>query len=122
MSNSMARALRAAGWACAVLIAILSLVPADSMSRTGLSGQIEHAMAYAGTAFLLALGHRGQGALRVAVALAAYAGLLELLQHFSPGRHPGLDGWAASSAGAVAGAWTAHLVRLTIRLERKEAG
>ena len=42
--------------------------------------------------------------------LVAYAGVLEPLQHFSPGRHPGLDGWLASAIGVLAGLGLAHLV------------
>ncbi len=52
------------------------------MVRTGVGGHIEHA--------------------------AAYAGILEPLQHFSPGRHPSLDGWMASSIGVMAGIGLAH--------------
>lgn len=102
--------LRAAGWACVALVAVLSLLPAGDVSRTGLGGLAEHALAYAGSALLLAFGHRGPAAvaMHTATALAAYAALLELLQAFSPGRHPGLDGWGASSLGAAAGAWAAH--------------
>ena len=40
--------------------------------------------------------------------LVVYAGVLEPLQHFSPGRHPGLDGWLASSFGVMAGIGLAH--------------
>jgi VanZ family protein len=92
---------RAAGWACIVLLAMLSLLPADEMVRTTLGGQLEHASAYAGTAVLLELAYRRP--VRIAVALLSYAAILELLQHFSPGRHPAVADWIASSVGALAG-------------------
>lgn len=110
-------AARSGGWLCIALIAVLSLLPADDLVRTGVGGYAEHAIAYCGTAFLLRFGYRAP--LRVGLALVAYAGLLELLQALSPGRHPGLDGWLASSAGALLGVAAAHWVsRLTIRVAR----
>jgi VanZ family protein len=35
--------------------------------------------------------------------LSLFSGLMELLQNFSPGRHPGLDGMLWSSTGAIVG-------------------
>jgi VanZ family protein len=32
-----------------------------------------------------------------------YAGVLEYLQHFSPGRHPAIGDFAATAIGAVCG-------------------
>jgi VanZ family protein len=39
-----------------------------------------------------------------------YAGLLEYLQHFSPGRHPAIEDFAASAFGAFAGGLAAALL------------
>ncbi len=85
------------------LIAVLSLLPAEDMVRTGVGGHIEHAAAYAGTALLAGLGFSRHGLSRIAAMLVVYAGVLELLQHLSPGRHPGPDGWLASAIGVLAG-------------------
>ncbi|MBD0276008.1 MAG: VanZ family protein [Acetobacteraceae bacterium] len=101
-------AFRAAMWGCVVLLAVLSLLPADEMVRTGLSNLIEHAVAYAGTALLAGLGYRERGPGWIGAALVAYAGALELLQDFSPGRHSAVGDWLASSAGALLGVWVAH--------------
>jgi VanZ family protein len=90
------------------LIAVLSLLPAEDMVRTGAGGHIEHAAAYAGTALLAGLGFSRHGLSRIAAMLVVYAGVLELLQRFSPGRHPGLAGWLASSFGVLAGIGFAH--------------
>ena len=100
------RAVRLAGWFCVALLAVLSLLPAEEMVRTGIGGRIEHVLAYAGTALLLGLARRGSG--RLAACLAAYAATLELLQHFSPGRSPALSDWMASSAGVLAGVGAAY--------------
>ena len=53
------RAVRLAGWFCVALLAVLSLLPAEEMVRTGIGGRIEHVLAYAGTALLLGLARRG---------------------------------------------------------------
>jgi VanZ family protein len=39
-----------------------------------------------------------------------YAGILEYLQHFSPGRHPSIGDFAASALGALCGALAVALV------------
>jgi hypothetical protein len=107
MAEFWRRAARVAGWFCVALLAVLSLLPAAEMvMRTGFSGRIEHAIAYAGTALLLGLARRSPRGL--AAYLAAYAAGLELLQHFSPGRSPAFSDWMASSAGALAGVGAAH--------------
>jgi hypothetical protein len=88
-------------WTCVVAIAILSLLPTVSAMRTGVGGHIEHVVAYAGTAFLAAAAFCAWG--RVVVALLAYAGALELLQHFSPGRTPSLVDYMFSAIGVLVG-------------------
>lgn len=98
-------AFRFAAWSCVVLIAYLSLVPEDMEVRTPAPAGVEHALAYSGTAALMVVAYRSRSVWLVAGLLAAYSGLMELLQTFAPGRHPGLDGAAWSSAGAVIGAW-----------------
>jgi VanZ family protein len=97
------RVFRPVAWGCVILIAVLSLLPAEEMVRTSLSGHIEHAIAYAGTAFLIRLSYPIWGWKRVATALVTYAGVLELLQNFSPGRHPAVDDWLSSSTGVLIG-------------------
>ena len=103
-------ALGVAASCCWAALGVLSLLPAEEMVRTGLNGQAEHVMAYAGTGLLSALAWPRFGRWRVAAALVAYAGALELGQHLSPGRHPAWIDWLASSSGALAGVWCAALV------------
>ncbi len=100
---------RAAAWGCVALLAALSLLPADEMVRTGVSGRVEHAVAYAGTALLAGLGYRARGLGRVTTALVAYAAALELLQDLSPGRRSAIGDWLASSGGVLLGIGVAHL-------------
>jgi len=91
-------------WVCVLAIAVLSLMPADLMVRTGFEGRIEHFVAYAGTMMTAGFGYGMQrGGLPKMVALCAYAAVLEVLQNFSPGRHPSLLDFAASCSGVFAG-------------------
>ena len=95
--------LRVLTWCCVVLLAVLSLLPAQQMVRTGLPGRLEHFVAYAGSA-AIAIGY---GASRRGVQTIGgfwvYAGILEYLQHFSPGRYPAIEDFAASALGALCG-------------------
>ena len=107
----MKTVFRLAAWLCVAIIVALSLLPSDSMARTGADSRLEHAMAYAGTAFFVGLGYlEEEHWATLAGLMAALAGTMELLQHFSPGRHPAFADFAASSLGALIGlavAWRA---------------
>jgi VanZ family protein len=107
--------LLAAGWGCVGLIAVLSLLPGDEMVRTSLGGHVEHAMAYAGTALLLSFGSPARKTWWIMAGLVAYAGLLEVLQNFSPGRHPAVEDWVASSTGVLVGCAAARLLDGLVR-------
>ena len=90
-------------WCCVILLAVLSLLPAQDMVRTGIPGQLEHFVAYAGSASIAIVGYRWRGAMRIIGLFWMYAGILEYLQHFSPGRHPSIVDFAASALGALSG-------------------
>jgi VanZ family protein len=65
--------------------------------RTDLPGQVEHIIAYSGSA---AIAMAGYGLNRSPVPIIGwfwlYAGVLEYLQNFSPGRNPPMVDFAAS--------------------------
>ncbi|MCW2240308.1 VanZ family protein [Azospirillum canadense] len=109
-----------AAWACIVTIVVLSLVPAEEMVRTGVDGHLEHTAAYAGTGFFVGLAYRVEDRWAVlGVLMSALAGTMEILQHFSPGRHPAFSDFGASSIGAVIGLAAAGLaVRNTLLARR----
>jgi VanZ family protein len=90
-----------AAWACLAVVAVLSLTPSAAIVRTGMGGHAEHAVAYAGTAFLTAAAYGSR--IRIVAALLVYAGILELLQHFSPGRTPSVVDYIFSAGGIGAG-------------------
>lgn len=93
--------LRCASWTCLPLIAYLSLVPAAMEIRTPAPAGIEHAVAYAGTTLLFAFAYPSISAWRLFWPLAMYSVAMEVLQNYSPGRHPGVDGVLWSSAGVL---------------------
>ena len=82
-------ACRVLTWCCVFLLAVLSLLPAHDMVRTGFPGELEHLVAYAGSAAIGMAGYGpSRGGVRVIGGFWVYAAVLEYLQHFSPGRHP----------------------------------
>src|SRR5947209_2849519 len=87
-------------WCCVVLLAILSLLPAPDLPRTGAPGQLEHFVAYAGSASIAMVGYGWRSAVRIVGLFWIYAGVLEYLQHFSPGRDPSIADFAGSALGA----------------------
>jgi VanZ family protein len=94
--------LRFSTWVCVAFLAILSLLPAQDMVRTGLTGELEHFAAYAGSGAIAMAGYGlKRGTIRVIGCLWLYAGILEYLQHFSPGRHPTVEFFAVSAVGAL---------------------
>lgn len=96
--------VRAAAWAAVCALAVLSLIPVAVLIRTGAGGHIEHVIAYCSTAVLLMLSYSGRlSPFIIVLGLIAYAGLLEFLQHWSPGRTPAFLDFLTSSTGVVIG-------------------
>jgi VanZ family protein len=73
------------------------------MVRTGIPDQLEHFLAYAGSASIAISGYQRLGAVRIIGLYWIYAGVLEYLQHLSTGRHPSIADFAASALGAYFG-------------------
>jgi VanZ family protein len=98
--------LRFLTWVCVVLLAVLSLTPMEEIQsvRTDLPSQVEHIIAYAGSTAIAMTGYGlNRGATRIIGCFWLYAGVLEYLQNFSPGRNPELVDFAASAIGALCG-------------------
>lgn len=110
-------------WACVVVLAVLSLLPGFAMVHTGLPGPVNHFVAYAGSAAIAVAGYGRKHGAWLVLGLCVYAGLLEYLQQFSPGRNPGIDDFIASAAGALGGGGIAALLlpRLAKLLPQSES-
>jgi VanZ family protein len=102
--------IRIAAVLCIVAIAILSLTPRENMIRTSLGGHAEHVLAYSICAwFCIVTCDLRRQQIAIFGALVAYAGILECLQLWVPGRHFGLDDFAASAIGVTLGTVAALL-------------
>ena len=116
MRSGLSKGFRLGAWTCVVLLAVLSWLPADLMVRTGVDGRIEHVVAYMGTMLFVGAAYALRlGLLRIVAMLIGYAGILELGQNFSPGRHSSVFDFAASSFGVIAGAITFQLAYALLR-------
>ena len=108
--------LKLTGLACLAALVILSLLPQKPQSGLQ-NGQLEHIIAYMGTAGLLGVTHRAPQT-RVAVVglLVTLAIVLEAAQILLPGREAKLLDVAAGAAGACIGMLIiAHADRLSRR-------
>ena len=105
--------LRFLTWVCVVVLAVLSVTPSKEIAavRTDLPGQVEHIIAYAGSTAIAMAGYGlNRSAVRVISWFWLYAGVLEYLQNFSPGRNPELVDFASSALGALCGGFAVILV------------
>ena len=93
----------AAAWISIVALAVLSLLPGIYMIRTDIGGHVEHVLAYAGTAFIVAAAYGPKKWLNIAAGLVSYAAVLELLQRLSPGRTASVEDFAFSTSGVLLG-------------------
>jgi hypothetical protein len=115
MRASGVTSLRVLTWCGIALLAVLSLLPGKALAalslspmmqivRAVLSGPAEHFVAYA---IVAAIAMAGYGCARNRIwiigGLCLYAGALEYIRHFSPGRHPSLAKFAGSALGAICG-------------------
>jgi VanZ family protein len=106
------RSIRVLTLFCVVLLAVLSLLPAQDMVRTGFPGRVEHFAAYAGSAAIAMAGYGARrGVAQIVGGFWVYAGILEYLQHFSSGRHPAIGDFTASALGALCGGLAIALIR-----------
>jgi len=86
------------------VLAALSWLPAQSIVRTGMAGQLEHLIAYAGTTIVVGVAFHRLLPLGVQCGLLIlFAGILEVGQMYAPGRHSSVVDFAFSAAGTILG-------------------
>jgi VanZ family protein len=115
------RILKTAAWLSAALLAVLSLIPGDAQVRTPAPKEIEHFVAYAGTAALFAAAYGRRALVPVLAALGAAAIGFEGLQTFIPGRGAHVSDAVASALGALAG-WPAGALGRRLLAGRRRPG
>ncbi len=104
--------LKALAATCCLVIIVLSLLPGNERPHTGFSGNIEHVVAYAGTAGFAALALVRRPVVGLVIAFSAASALFEICQIWIPGRSAGFDNWFASSLGALIGVCAARYILL----------
>ena len=101
-------------------LAVLSLMPAGTVPRTELGGHGEHVFAYLGTAFLLGIGARRRMHVPLLLALVSYAGLLEILQGWAPGRTSQAEDFVYSAVGVLLGTLVAWRMQSALRRRERQ--
>ncbi len=80
------RFFRALGWILVAAILALSVVPPSLRPMTSIPHNLEHFAIFALCGYSFGLGYRSHHLL-LAIGLAAFSGLVEMLQLMTPGRH-----------------------------------
>jgi VanZ family protein len=116
---------RVAFLGCITAIATLAWLPANTMVRTTLGGQVEHLIAYLGTTIVMGMAYPTHPRLAAhGILLIGYAAILEVGQLGAPGRHASFDDFAFSAAGVVIGGlclWIARAWRWARPIARERA-
>jgi VanZ family protein len=94
----------ALAYASTVAIVVVSLVPVQLRPHLFAISQFDHFGSYLATGIAFAFAFKRFSNLVAAIVfLAVLAGLLEIAQHWIPGRTPRVSDWVASSLGAFVG-------------------
>jgi VanZ family protein len=98
----MLKATRIMAWLLALAILALSLVPPWMRPQTGVPHDLEHFGIFTATGFVFGLGYaRRYGA--VAIGLVIFAGAIETVQLFVPGRHARLSDFVVDALALLLG-------------------
>lgn len=108
--------IRTAAVGAFIALAVLSLVPITLRPHVFQSGNLEHFVAYCGTAGLFGLGFRRPGWAIWVGGLVIAAGLFEIAQIWIPGRNAAFDNFLASSLGTLVGGVMSLLARRALAL------
>ncbi len=125
----MQRIFQITAWLLALAIIFLSLVPPSIRPVTDLPHDLEHFAIFLLTSFAFGMGYPRRYLFQL-IALATFAGLVEIAQYLVPGRHARLSDFIVDAVAVCAGigaAWVSvrtkpslALVRLSKRLFWKE--
>lgn len=96
------RVARVTAWTLALLILLLSVVPARLRPETDIPHDLEHFVTFFVTGVAFACGY-GQKVVEVAIALIAFSGLIEIVQIYVPGRHARLSDFIVDAAALCIG-------------------
>jgi VanZ family protein len=116
---------RVAFLGCITALATLAWLPANTIARTALGGQVEHLVAYLGTTIVMGMAYPTHRRLAAHSALLiGYAAMLEVGQLGASGRHASFDDFAFSAAGVAIGGlclWIARTLLSARPIARERA-
>jgi VanZ family protein len=101
---------RAAAWLLAAAIIAVSTVPPWLRPETGLPRNLEHFTIFFVTGLAFGFGYR-DNPVRTAMMLAFFAGVIEIIQIFMPGRHARLSDFIVDACAPCVGVIIVSLVR-----------
>lgn len=108
---------RVTAWALAVVIVLLSVVPANLRPVTDMPHEFEHFAIFLATGIAFGFGYCRRP-FAVAVMLFLFAGMIEIAQVFVPDRHARLSDFVVDAlavcAGATLGAAVGRMVAQTL--------
>lgn len=112
---------RVAFLGCITALATLAWLPASTLTRTALGGQVEHVIAYLGTTIVMGMAYPAHPRLAAHSALLiGYAAILEVGQLGASGRHASFDDFAFSAAGVAMGSLCLWIARAWPRVRPVE--
>jgi VanZ family protein len=100
---------RIAAWSLATLIVALSVVPPGLRPETPAPHDLEHFMIFWATGAMFRLGYSLQSGL-LAILFVIFAGCVEIIQLFAPGRHARLSDFLVDALAMFIGLISASLV------------
>jgi VanZ family protein len=103
------RVARIAAWSLAATIVILSLIPSGLRPETGVPHILEHFSIFAATGAAFGLGYEARRG-TLAIQLAIFAGAVEIMQLFVPGRHARFSDFFVDAIAICGGSIAASLV------------
>ena len=109
---------QASAWALLIIIAVLSLVPAQDRPETGLPHFLEHLSIFLATGMAFGFGYP-QRLLHLWMKLLAFTAVIELAQLLVPGRHARLSDFLIDALGMSVGVLIAFSPRLKLGDSRK---
>ncbi|NHA14327.1 VanZ family protein [Thioalkalivibrio sp. XN279] len=102
MIARLVMAWRLLAWGMALAILVGSLWPSMPSVAGGISDKLLHFLAYAALALVFAAAFSRRHWLAIALGLAVFGALIEMLQHWLPGRRAGEWMDQASNLGGIA--------------------
>jgi VanZ family protein len=104
----MAKLSKASAWLLVVAITVLSVVPSTSRPITPAAHDLEHFLIYLATGLAFGIGYP-RAARRLAIGLVVFAGAIEFVQLFIPGRHSRLSDFIIDAVAVCLGVTVSYL-------------